>query len=65
MPREKPIKVVAIEWQKSQNFYIGGIRLVLSNGQKSPAFFAYNQYEQNMERCDINFIVKRINGTAR
>jgi hypothetical protein len=27
----KPIKVIAIEWQKSGG-YIGGIRLVLSNG---------------------------------
>ena len=63
MPQDKPIKIVAIEWQTYSNL-IGGIRLVLSNGQKSPAFFAYNTYEQNMTRCDINFAVKRVNGTA-
>ena len=49
MPQDKPIKVVAIEWQKhyEEDLYhgtiddgIAGIRLVLSNGQKSPAFFA-------------------------
>lgn len=47
MPQDKPIKVVAIEWQlDSYNMcYIGGIRLVFSNGQKSPPFFAYNQRE--------------------
>ncbi len=40
MPQDnKPIKVVAFEWQRSGD-YIGGIRLVLSNGQKSPSFFA-------------------------
>ena len=66
MPQDKPIQVVAIEWQRSSNnnSYIGGIRLVLSNGQKSPAFFAYSQYEQNMARCDLNFNVKRMNGSA-
>ena len=44
MPQDsKPIKVVAIEWQKStvNSNYIGGLRLVLSNGNKSPSFFAH------------------------
>ena len=45
MPQDKPIKVVAIEWQMSEeddsdDEGIAEIRLVLSNGQKSPAFFA-------------------------
>jgi len=36
------IKVVAIEWQKCSNdeSVIREIQLVLSNGQKSPDFFA-------------------------
>jgi hypothetical protein len=45
MPKDgNPIKVVAIEWQMSNdgNQLIGGLRLVLSNGQKSPEFFARN-----------------------
>ena len=40
MPKDgKPIKVVAIEWQNN-GYTIAGIRLVLSNGQKSPLFLA-------------------------
>jgi hypothetical protein len=39
-----PIKVIAIEWQKNADM-IGGLRLVLSNGQKSPGFFSKNLHE--------------------
>ncbi len=66
MPQDnKPIKVVAIEWQKcgSSSEFIGGIRLVLSNGQKSPDFFARGESENKMLKCDIPYQVKRINGT--
>ena len=58
------IKVIAIDWCKSFMNSIGGLRLVLSNGQKSPTFFAKNQKENYMQRCDLQFPVKRINGTA-
>jgi hypothetical protein len=42
MPNDgNPIKVIAIEWQIN-GAEMQGIRLVLSNGQKSPEFLAKN-----------------------
>ena len=65
MPKDgNPINVVAIEWQKQENF-IEGIRMVLSNGQKSPALLALGVKEKNMQRCDLKFPVKWINGTNK
>jgi len=62
----QPVRVVAIEWQRSayDKIFIGGIQLVLSNGQKSPLFLAKDQQQKKLQRVDIDFTVNKIRGTV-
>lgn len=68
MPNDgNPLKVIAIEWQRhsKHKLHIGGIRLILSNGLRSPLFMPQGEVEQGLERVDLNFVVKRIRGTDK
>ena len=67
MPRDKPFKVAALNWKKCDqiNTVIGGIQMVLTNGQISPLYLTKESSDKNLERLDVDFAkVRRLRGTS-
>jgi len=67
MPKDQPIKPVAFNWKKCEQIItvIGGMQLLMSNGQMSPLYLTKESSDKNLERLEVNFSkVKKLRGTS-
>ena len=67
MPRDKPFKAAAINWKRCDqvNTVIGGLQMVLANGQNSPLYLTDESSDKNLERMNVDFgKVRRLRGTG-